>query len=162
MDIVLRQLPETEIAFIRRNGSYFEPQEHWGKLMQWAMQYDLYPPTSQFIGVSLDNPDFVKAHECRHDACVTIPENFDKSGHDEIQFRTLVGGQYIVHHFYDRPEKMKETYEFIFEEWLPESKYLMDEDRHNLEFNLNNPAEDPEGKSRVDLHVPIKNKDYPN
>lgn len=159
MNIVFKQLPETEVAFIRRTGSYFEPQEHWGKLIQWATEHNLYPPSSQFIGMSLDNPNFVESHECRHDACVTIPENFDKAENGEIQFKTLEGGQYIVHPFYDRPKKLKDLYEYVFEKWLPESEYAMDENRITLEFNLNNPAEDPDGKSKVDLYVPIKNRD---
>lgn len=157
MDMTLKQLPETEIAFIRRTGSYFEPQEHWGKLIHWATEHNLYPPSSQFIGISLDNPNDVDPHECRHDACVTVPKNFDKTGHGEIQFKKLEGGQYIVHHFYDTPEKLSEMYKYIFEEWLPERKYSVDESRYTLEFNLNNPAEDPDGKSKVDLYVPIKN-----
>lgn len=162
MDIILKQLPETDIAFIRRTGNYFEPQEHWEKLIHWATENNLHPPSSQFIGISLDDPKVVNSQECRHDACITLPKNFNKTGHREIQFRILDGGQYIVHHFYDSPEKLKDTYEYIFEKWLPESEYLVDKHRSNLEFNLNNPAEDPSGKSRVDLHIPIKNKAIPN
>ncbi|KKI92866.1 AraC family transcriptional regulator [Bacillus sp. SA1-12] len=159
MNIAIKELPECEVAFIRRVGSYFEPSEnHWGKLINWSVRNGLYPPKQSFIGISLDNPDHVEAHDCRHDACVTIPEGFEKEKHHHsgIQFRKLDGGQYALYPFYDTPAKLNLAYQYMYGEWIANSDYHADYDRFNLEFNLNNPAEDPEGKCRVDLFVPIK------
>ena len=158
MNIVIKELPEYEVAFIRRIGSYFEPQEHWGKLINWAINNGLYPPTQSFIGISLDNPDLVESNNCRHDACVTIHEGFEKEKHNEMQFKKLDGGQYALYQFYDVPEKLNLAYQFMFGQWLPNSDYEVDNNRYNLEFNMNNPAEDPEGKCKVDLYVPIKSR----
>lgn len=156
MEILIKRLPEFEIAFIRRVGSYFEPQDHWGELMNWAVNNGLFPPEKSFIGISLDNPDLVESNNCRHDACVTIPKNFDKEKHDNMQFKKLDGGQYALYQFYDNPENLNDAYKYIFGEWLPNSDYAADYDRHNLEFNMNNPADDPEGKCKIDLYVPIE------
>lgn len=159
MNISIKELPEYEVAFIRRVGSYFEPtQDHWGKLIDWAVRNGLYPPKQSFIGISLDNPDLVESDYCRHDACVTISEGFEKENHhdDGIQFRKLAGGLYALYPFYDTPEKLNLAYQYMYGEWFADSGYHPDYDRDNLEFNLNNPAEDPEGKCRVDLYVPIK------
>jgi DNA gyrase inhibitor GyrI len=159
MNISIRELPEYEVAFFRRFGSYFEPApDHWGKLMSWAVRNSLYPPKQCIIGISLDNPNLVESENCRHDACVTIPEGFEKEKHhdDGIQFRKLAGGLYAVYPFYDKPDRLNHAYQFIYEEWLTNSDYVADYIRENLEFNLNNPSEDPEGKCRVDLFVPIK------
>lgn len=30
MKVIIKNLPSLEVAFIRRTGSYFEPQDHWG------------------------------------------------------------------------------------------------------------------------------------
>lgn len=159
MNIVIKELPEYEVAFFRRIGSYFDSApEHWGKLINWAVRNGLYPPEQSFIGISLDNPDLVESHQCRHDACVTMPEGFEKEKHhdDGIQFRKLAGGLYAVYPFYDTAEKLNLAYKYMYGEWLANSDYDADYDRDNLEFNLNNPSEDPEGKCRVDLFVPIK------
>ncbi|WP_264737387.1 AraC family transcriptional regulator [Cytobacillus firmus] len=156
MEIIVKKLPETEVAFIRRTGSYFEPQDHWGSLISWASSNNLIPPQQSFIGISLDNPNQVENKDCRHDACVTIPEGFDKEKHKEIKFKKLDGGVYALYPFYDTPDKLHNAYQYMFGEWLPNSGYDPDYDRLNLEFNLNNPAEDTEGKCRVDLFVPIK------
>lgn len=158
MNIEIKELPEYEVAFIRRIGSYFEPQEHWGNLINWAINQGLYPPAHSFIGISLDNPDLVDSKSCRHDACVTIPEGFDKEMHDEIQFKKLDGGQYALTQFYDVPERLNLAYQFIYEQWIPNSDFEVDNNRFNLEFNLNNPSEDPGGKCKVDLFVPIQLK----
>lgn len=159
MNIIIKELPEYEVAYIRRIGSYFESTEdHWGKLLNWAISNGLYPPKQSFIGISLDNPDDVESHNCRHDACVTIPEGFEKEKHNGIQYRKLDGGQYALYPFYDRPEKLNLAYKFMYEEWIPKSIYDADFDRCSLEFNMNNPAEDPEGKCKVDLFVPIKKR----
>ncbi|PFL02709.1 AraC family transcriptional regulator [Bacillus thuringiensis] len=153
MKVVIKKLPPFEVAYIRRTGSYFEPQDHWGKLLNWSIENKLYPPEQSFIGISLDNPELVASHKCRHDACVTIPENFDKEKYHDVQFKRLDGGNYGLYQFYDEPHKLSEAYQYMYAEWLPNSEY----DRDNLEFCLNNVAEDLEGKLKVDLFVPIKN-----
>jgi DNA gyrase inhibitor GyrI len=43
MKVVIKTLPQFEVAFIRRTGSYFEPQDHWGNLLHWANENNLYP-----------------------------------------------------------------------------------------------------------------------
>ncbi|UTE73847.1 GyrI-like domain-containing protein [Rossellomorea marisflavi] len=159
MKVGVTELPAYEVAFIRRVGSYFEPQEHWGRLMLWSSKNGLTPPSQKFIGISLDDPQVVEGKECRHDACVTIPEGFNKENHKEIQFKRLDSGCYGLYPFYDKVENLNNVYRYIFEQWLPSNKYEVDERRNYLEFNLNNPAEDPEGKCRVDLYVPLKSRE---
>ena len=53
MKVVIKKLPPLEVAYIRRTGSYFEPQDHWGKLLNWSIENKLYPPEQSFIGISL-------------------------------------------------------------------------------------------------------------
>lgn len=155
MNIIVKELPVTEVGYIRRTGSYFEPQDHWGDLISWAVSNGLYPPQQSFIGISLDNPDLVESKECRHDACVTLPEGFEKEKHKDMNFKKLDGGYYTVYPFYDTPEKLNDAYQYILGEWLPNSDYKPDFDRYSLEFNMNNPSEDTEGKCKVDLFVPV-------
>lgn len=156
MKVVIKKLPPLEVAYIRRTGSYFEPQNHWGKLLNWSIENNLYPPEQSFIGISLDNPELVASHKCRHDACVTIPENFDKEKYQDVQFKRLDGGTYGLYQFYGEPHKLSEAYQYMYAEWLPNSEHDADYDRDNLEFCLNNVSEDLEGKLKVDLFVALK------
>ncbi|MGN4612027.1 AraC family transcriptional regulator [Bacillus cereus group sp. MYBK71-2] len=156
MKVTIKKLPPLKVAYIRRTGSYFESQDHWGRLLQWANDNKLYPPEQSFIGISLDNPELVASHMCRHDACVTIPENFEKEQLEGVQFKSVDGGLYALYEFYDEPHKLSVAYQYMYAEWLPNSEYDADYDRDNLEFCLNNVAEDLEGNLKVDLFVPIK------
>jgi len=77
-------------------------------------------------------------------------EYFGKKANDDVQFRKLSGGLYAVYHFYDTTDKLAIAFKSIFGQWLPDSECL--------EFCLNNPAEDPEGKCKTDIYIPIKKR----
>ncbi|WP_334073077.1 AraC family transcriptional regulator [Paenibacillus sp. A14] len=156
MNISIRQLADVEVAYVRHVGSYLDTYQAWDKLGTWAARNGIYAPEQQFIGISLDDPALVEEHACRYDACVTLPEGFDRTGHaDEIRFVTLQGGTYALYSFYDSIDQLGIAYQTLFGQWLPQSGYEA-EDKPCLEYCMNNPATDPEGKSKVDLFLPIK------
>ena len=157
MNITIKELPDHEVAYVRHVGSHLETGQAWGRLMHWSAANGLFPPAQSVIGVSLDNPDAVAPSAFRYDACVTIPEGFDKAGHSEVQFQTLPGGLFARFPFYDTIDRLCVAYQTVYEDWLPNSGYAAD-DRLPLEFSLNNPAEDPEGKCRADVYIPIVKK----
>ncbi|GAB6550038.1 hypothetical protein bcgnr5388_04250 [Bacillus cereus] len=71
-------------------------------------------------------------------------------------FKSFDVGLYALYQFYDGPHKLSVAYQNMYADWLPNSEYDADYDRENLEFCLNNVAENLEGKLKVDLFVPIK------
>lgn len=165
MNVSLKELPDYEVAYVRRVGSYLETYKAWSVLGVWANEHQLTPDRHYFIGISLDDPAVVEEEECRYDACVTLPEGFAGSSRgrtqeqdqveSSIEFQTLPGGLYAVYSFYDTPDKLGIVYRSLFCEWLPGSNYEADE-RPCLEFCLNDPSNDPEGKCKVDLHIPVR------
>ncbi|BAB04120.1 AraC family transcriptional regulator [Halalkalibacterium halodurans] len=157
MNISIKELPDYEVAFVRHVGSYLETYKAWATLGAWASENRLDPPQSYFIGISLDDPKEVEEHLCRYDACVTLPEGFTKKPHEDIQFKGLSGGTYALYSFYDRVDKLGIVYQSIFTQWLPASGFVAD-DKPSLEFCMNDPALDPEGKAKVDLYIPIRKK----
>ncbi|USK55619.1 AraC family transcriptional regulator [Cytobacillus solani] len=157
MNISVKELPEYEVAYIRHIGSYLDTHHAWSKLGKWAEQNNLFPTNQYFIGISLDDPSMVDEFACRYDACVTIPIDFNKEDQSEVQFKKLSGGVYALYTFYDTIDKFAITYQSLFGQWLPNSEYDAD-DRPCLEFCMNNPMEDPEGKCKVDLYIPIKKR----
>ncbi|WP_310735627.1 GyrI-like domain-containing protein [Cohnella herbarum] len=74
-----------------------------------------------------------------------------KSGNCQADFMDCIT-------FYDTIDKLGIVYQSIFGQWLPNSEFDPD-DRDCLEFCMNNPFEDPEGKAKVDLYIPIKARD---
>jgi len=158
MNVVIKELPRYEVAYVRKTGSYLDREiPHWEALVKWSGDNGLFPPENLFMGTSLDDPAFVPEDECRHDACITLPEGFDKSKHGDVGYKIIEGGLYGVYQFYDIPEKLALAYTNLNNSWLPQSNYQRD-DRISLEINLNNPKFDPEGKCKVDLCIPIREK----
>lgn len=157
MNVSIQEIPEYEVAFVRHVGSYLDTQLAWYELGNWAFQNDLSPLQQYFIGISLDDPSAVDEDNCRYDACITLPQGFHKQDHGDIQFKRLAGGLNAVYSFYDTIDKLAITYQTLFAQWLPNSDYDAD-DRPCLEFCMNDPAKDAEGKCKVDLYIPIKRR----
>ena len=59
MNILIKELPEYEVAYVRKVGSYLDTRDAWEKLTQWAIKNKLYPTQHYFIGISLDDPGVV-------------------------------------------------------------------------------------------------------
>ncbi|MNI53473.1 DNA gyrase inhibitor [compost metagenome] len=154
MNIEVKELPSYNVAFARHVGSYLETYKAWETLSKWAQNNDI-PPTEYFIGISLDDPSVTDEQFCRYDACITLPEGFSAESGSGIEFKTLSGGQYALYKFYDTVDKLAIAYQSVYGGWLPNSDFEPD-DRHALEFCMNNPYTDPEGKAKVDLYIPIK------
>ncbi|WP_253298234.1 GyrI-like domain-containing protein [Paenibacillus sp. MSJ-34] len=156
--ITITDLPEYEVAYVRHVGSYMDTRVAWDKLGEWASRQGLTPHNQFFIGISLDDGNLVDEYACRYDACVTLPSGFEKHKHaTHVQFQTLSGGMYALYSYYDTIDKLVLAYQNVFGLWLPNSEYEAD-DRPCLEFCMNDPASDPEGKCKVDLYVPIKKR----
>ncbi|CAH0122149.1 DNA gyrase inhibitor [Paenibacillus sp. CECT 9249] len=156
--ITITELPEYEVAYVRHVGSYMDTRVAWDKLGEWASRQGLTPHNQFFIGISLDDGNLVDEYACRYDACVTLPSGFEKHKHaTHVQFQTLSGGMYALYSYYDTIDKFVLAYQNVFGLWLPNSEYEAD-DRPCLEFCMNDPASDPEGKCKVDLYVPLKKR----
>lgn len=154
--VELRDIAEVEVAYIRHIGSYLDTHNAWDKLNRWAARHGLHPAQQQFIGISLDDGELTEESVCRYDACVTLPAGFEREVYrEEVGFKTLSGGLYAVYSYYDTVDRFVLAYDSMFSVWLPRSGYEAD-DRPCLEYCLNDPAQDPEGKCKVDLYVPIR------
>ncbi|WP_110930114.1 AraC family transcriptional regulator [Paenibacillus bouchesdurhonensis] len=157
MNIIIKELPDYEVAYVRHTGSYLETHKAWGKIGEWAAKNNFFPPEHYFIGISLDDPSSTEEYECRYDACVTIHGVFNQNIDRDIEYRTLSGGLYALYSFYDTIDKFAIAYQVVYGQWLPNSEYEPD-NKYCLEFCMNNPSDDPEGKAKIDLYVPIRKR----
>lgn len=156
MNVTIKELPEYRIAFFRHIGSYLNTGENWKRLLKWVEENKLFERNPSFIGISRDDPVKTEEGKCRHDACVTLPEGFiDATGCREVIYDTIASGKYAIYEFYDKIDRLALVYRTLYSEWLPQSEYEPDT-RPCLEINLNNPADDPEGKARCHICISIK------
>ncbi|WP_150274901.1 AraC family transcriptional regulator [Paenibacillus tepidiphilus] len=157
--ITIREIPGYEVAYVRHVGSYLGTRQAWDKLQGWACSQGLTPPVAKFIGISLDDPNTTDEFACRYDACVTLPpgaaSRVGLAG--PVQYKTLSGGLYAVYPYSGTVEHFVLAYQTVFGLWLPDSGYDAD-DRPCLEFCLEDPAKEADGKCKVDLYVPVKRR----
>ena len=158
MNVRIKEFPSKRAAYFRHTGSYLDTAGNWRKLLKWVSVNNLFRRDAEFIGMSLDDPESTEDDACRHDACITLPEGFDEQNHPEVNFKTIDGGLYAVYRFYDTVDKMLLAFRSLYGEWLPQSGYEAD-NKPPLEINLNNPADDPEGKGKCDICIPVVKKE---
>ena len=127
MNVNIKELPEYRIAFFRHVGSYLNTGENWNKLLKWAGEKDLFKTNPLFIGISRDDPATTEEDACRHDACVTLPKDFnEESDGSEVLYDLIRIGKYAIYEFYDSIDKLGLVYKSLFSQWLPQSDYEMD------------------------------------
>ena len=128
MNVIIQELPEYRLAYVRQIGPYGPALgQAWGRLMGWAGQSGLMGPEAACVGISWDNPEVTPAERCRYDACLVLaagpqPDAAGLEAHG-VSLQTLPGGP---HACYRRPTKMHEYAEAwneLFGIWLPRSGY---------------------------------------
>lgn len=159
MNVTVIDLPARDIAYVQKRGDILDARPAWDALLAWASAKGLSGPGSDFIGMA-DDPTLVPAEDCRFYACVTLPEDFAKEP-GPVEFDRLEGGPHAVYEFYDRPDRIIFGYGIVIKDWLPQSGYEQDPGRPCFEINLNDPARDPEGKSRLRICVPVRPRPAP-
>ena len=159
IQVEVKDLEPKHVAYIRHIGPYAGDsalfEKLFTKLGQWAGPRGVIQnPQTEWLSVYHDDPNLTDESKLRMEVCVTIPEGMEVEG--EIGKMTLPGGLTAVAHFeLSDASDFGQAWEAVFGVWLPDSGYVPD-DRPSFEVYLNNPREHPEGKSIVDICVPVK------
>lgn len=113
MKFRVETLPNYRVAYVRKVGPYGSGNlEVWEKLKQWANDRHLLNSTTILLAVQQDNSETTLPKNCRFDACIVIPKDFqiDKS----ITECELPGGRYIIYEVKHTPEDIQNAYAAIF------------------------------------------------
>lgn len=155
MNVDIRTIEPMRVAYVRHLGGYTVEGigEAYEKLMQWAGPRNLMGPGTRVVGISHDNPDITPGDKCRYDACITVDEGVEARG--PVSVKDLPGGTCAVYRFRGKAEEIADAYRSLFGDWLPSSGYQPG-DAPCMEFCLNDPHQDPEGKFTMDICIPVK------
>ena len=156
MDIELRTLPDTTLAYMRHVGAYGSPaiSQMWQRFSAWGAQHGLLQAGRLLVGVSQDSPDITAPDKCRYDAGVQVDAGFRPDG--EIGVQTLAGGRYACARFVGTAMDIHAAWHDVFGRWLPGSGYQPD-DRPCLELYDDGAGVDPKtGRFSCLLCVPLK------
>lgn len=107
----------------------------------------------QFIGIGYDDPDYTPADKCKYDACMVVNEE-DLPKDIACNTKTLKAGKFALFYFEGHEKDISSAWDYIFKEWLLNSKYLPD-DRPHLEMYLYSEQYES-GIFKSNLCLPIK------
>lgn len=121
MNVEIREMPPTTVAFVRHVGPYEKCEQAWIKLCDWAGPNNLMGPESRFIGICYDDPTVTESDKIRYDACLNIPPETASEG--EVGIQTIPEGTYAIYRHVGPYSGLMEAYARLYRDWLPESGY---------------------------------------
>ncbi len=135
----IRNMPEQNVLFVRKTGRYDKAaSEAWAILMGFAYSHRLMKKETKSIGISHDCPDITPEDKIRYDACITIKQDIKPEGAVGVQ--TISSGRYAVFLHKGPYNRLGETYNAIFSQWLPaSSKKLRDAPCFEIYLNRDPP-----------------------
>lgn len=144
--IVIQDLSDFVVIYERHIGNYIELGKNWCDFTEKYKDY--FKEDTILIERSYDDPSISSIEQCLYDICMTVDEN---CGLDNVT--TIQGGKFAVYRFEGLIQEIFVAFQGIFNIWLPNSVYEMDE-RYGLDIYR---AVDRENMHVVmDLCIPIK------
>jgi AraC family transcriptional regulator len=155
MNVTIKTMPATRVAFMRHVGPYAEVGVTWDKLLPLMGKEGLLGGDTMFIGLCHDDPEVTPPDKIRYDACVTVDESFVPQG--DIGRQVIPGGEYAVTTHFGPYNKLGETYAKLFGQWLPRSGREMGS-TPCFEVYLNDPQSTAPADLLTDIYVPLKTR----
>jgi AraC family transcriptional regulator len=150
----IRNTPPLPVLFVRRTGPYDQAAgQAFGVLCQFAGPRGLLGPTARYIGISHDSPHVTDSSNFRYDACVTVDHEVATEG--EVGHKNIAGGRYAVFVHAGPYEQFNNTYDQIYQGWLPSSGEQL-RDEPCFEVYLNSPDHTQPEQLRTEIWIPIQ------
>lgn len=150
MNIEVEKLPDYRVAYVRRVGPYGpDNQQVMEKLKKWAAEKNLLNKSAIILGVPQDNPETTLSENCRYDACIVIPKDFQVD--DSISEGKLLGGHYVICRMKHTAEEIQKTWSQVIPAILGSGLQIDNKpilERYTMEMINNNLCE---------ICVPINN-----
>lgn len=154
--IEVKELPAHHVVYLRHVGPYGQVAlvpRLVEQLRGWAIPRGLLTSATRLLLVAHDSPNITAPDKLRLSVCLTVPAG--TAGEGEVGTMQIPGGTFAVARFEIPPARIAEAWSVVMGRWLPQSGYQPD-DRLCYEEALNDPREDPEGKIRLDICVPVR------
>jgi AraC family transcriptional regulator len=149
----IKTIAPLNVIYAERTGQYdLSAEAAWNAICGWAGPKGLMTPNTEFIGISLDDPNITEASKLRYQACLTLSNSVGTSG--EVLKKEVAGGKYAVFTLKGAYNLLQSAYDYIFGEWLNNGEYQLREEPA-FEKYLNSPEEVPEEKLITEIWIPI-------
>lgn len=152
MDVEIKKCEPMTVASVRHIGPYQDCKVAWEALCGCAEVAQQMGPGTVTLGICYDDPNTTDADKIRYDACVTVAADFVVP--EGIDKQEIVGGRYAVVIHRGSYTKLMDTYQPLYEEWLPASGE--EPSGPPLEVYLTCPGITPEDEAVTEIRLPLK------
>ncbi|KGJ91936.1 transcriptional regulator with only HTH domain, AraC family [Colwellia psychrerythraea] len=157
MNVMIKQVDDILVACVSHQGPYQECGHAWDTLCSTLAPEGLLGGDAKMIGVSYDDPDVVAPELLRYEACISVEQEFSTT--DDIKFKSITGGSYAVTTHIGPYQKLHETYQKFFGQWLSQSDYES-ADKPCFEVYLNDPESTEPEDLITDIYLPLKEQEH--
>lgn len=156
----IKTLDDINILSARETGPYAEAApKAWGRIMKFTYGNRLMDKNVRSIGISYDDPKVTSPEQIRYEACVDITADLTNSNfknNDNLEKKTISGGQYAMFIHKGPYENFPDTYAAIFNKWLPDSHYQLADDKPCFEIYLNrDPRKTKPENLKTEIYIPL-------
>lgn len=144
--IVVKAFSDFNVFFKRYIGNYKNMKDHWNDFLE--SYGHLADNTTKFLEVSYDDPIITDTDRCIYDICMTV-----ESSSDLENTKLLKGGRFAVYSFEGSSMEIFQAFKGIFNIWLPESKYELD---NRVGFDIYRKADSEKNYFEMDICIPVK------
>lgn len=153
LDVEIIDADAMILAYLRHTGPYMEVLSTFERVLNLAEQYGLFGPDTQVVMLSHDDPNITDEDKLRADAGVTIADPKQPVG--ELLVRDVPGGLYAKAIHIGPYEQLKESFDWLYGQWLPNSGYEVD-DRPCVELYPNSPEDTPAEELITEIRIPVR------
>lgn len=154
----IKMVEDKQVVYIRIIDTYGADESYrsaWQQLGNFGLQNGLLSESTEWIGLSFDDPDITENEKCRFYACFTTKEKVRPSG--AFGEKTIKGGLYAVFTLKGSYRGLGKLYQDICISWLPTSGYSLRKG-YSFEAYLNHPDKVSEDKLLTEVYIPIEDK----
>ncbi|MBX7145784.1 MAG: AraC family transcriptional regulator [Alphaproteobacteria bacterium] len=156
MNVTIKEIKSHPIVYIHHVGPYNEVGNVFKQLLPWAGSRGYIKRDTAIYGFSWDDPSVVPAHQLRYDAAFSINNEKDIKIEPPMKFGTFPGGYWAITRHQGSYTKIGNIFQQMIGSWLPQSPYLIDNERPCLDIYLNSWTNTPEPDLLTDLCIPLQ------
>ena len=149
----IRTRPDKTILYVRRTGNYNKTAtEAWSALCEFAGPRGLLGRNTECLGIGHEDPAITAEDKLRYDACITVDGDVKPEG--EVGKTILQGGLYAVFMHKGPYNRLNDTYQAIYKDWMPSSRMKL-RDCACFELYLDDVHRTKPENLRTEIWVPV-------
>lgn len=150
-DVAIRELEDIRVLYRRYIGDYGDLIDHWPKFIDEHRSF--VHDDSQLIDVCYSDPNITDRSRCVYDICIKIDSDAVLPPDVTTETRIIKGGKFASYSAKGGPSEIAHDYKGVFNVWLPNSGYSLDNRIRFDSYNVVNPEEQ---YFEVDINLPIQ------